>query len=124
VAQQLPHHLEPAWILIEVDLRGQVPKFVRRQFHAKPPPHGFFDCQSERMLSPRRAAPCDKNPVRLRTDHLRRDLIAKFPEPVIWRLRIFFWCFRRGTQFQLDLSKYKSCQAHFVCKIVSAMPRT
>src|SRR3984893_6016463 len=25
----------------------------------------------------------------------------------------FFWCFRRGTQFELDLSKYKSCQAHF-----------
>jgi glutathione S-transferase len=25
----------------------------------------------------------------------------------------FFWCFRRGTQFELDLSRYKSCQAHF-----------
>ena len=25
----------------------------------------------------------------------------------------FFWCFRRGTQFELDLSKYKNCQAHF-----------
>ena len=26
----------------------------------------------------------------------------------------FFWCFRRGTQFELDLAKYKNCQAHFV----------
>ena len=26
----------------------------------------------------------------------------------------FFLCFRRGTQFELDLSKYKNCQAHFV----------
>jgi glutathione S-transferase len=25
----------------------------------------------------------------------------------------FFWCFRRGTQFELDLSKYRNCQAHF-----------
>ena len=25
----------------------------------------------------------------------------------------FFWCFRRGTQFELDLCKYKNCQAHF-----------
>jgi len=25
----------------------------------------------------------------------------------------FFWCFRRGTQFELNLSKYKNCQAHF-----------
>ena len=25
----------------------------------------------------------------------------------------FFWCFRRGTQFELDLAKYKNCQAHF-----------
>jgi len=25
----------------------------------------------------------------------------------------FFWCFRRGTQFELDLAKYKNCQALF-----------
>jgi glutathione S-transferase len=25
----------------------------------------------------------------------------------------FFWCFRRATQFELDLSKFKNCQAHF-----------
>ena len=25
----------------------------------------------------------------------------------------FFWCFRRGTQFNLDLSQFKSCMAHF-----------
>lgn len=25
----------------------------------------------------------------------------------------FFWCFRRGTQFNLDLSKYPHCLAHF-----------
>jgi glutathione S-transferase len=25
----------------------------------------------------------------------------------------FFWCFRRGTQFELDISKYGNCQAHF-----------
>ena len=25
----------------------------------------------------------------------------------------FFWCFRRGTQFELDLAKYPNCQAHF-----------
>jgi glutathione S-transferase len=25
----------------------------------------------------------------------------------------FFWCFRRGTQFELELSKYRNCQAHF-----------
>lgn len=24
----------------------------------------------------------------------------------------FFWCFRRGMQFGLELSKYKNCQAH------------
>lgn len=25
----------------------------------------------------------------------------------------FFWCFRRGTQFELDLSAFKNCAAHF-----------
>ena len=25
----------------------------------------------------------------------------------------FFWCFRRGTQFELDLSSFKNCIAHF-----------
>ncbi len=25
----------------------------------------------------------------------------------------FFWCFRRATQFGLNLSKFKNCQAHF-----------
>lgn len=25
----------------------------------------------------------------------------------------FFWCFRRATQFQLDLSKFKNCALHF-----------
>ena len=25
----------------------------------------------------------------------------------------FFWCFRRGTQFQLDLAQFKNCMAHF-----------
>jgi glutathione S-transferase len=25
----------------------------------------------------------------------------------------FFWCFRRGTQFNLDLSRFKNCTAHF-----------
>ena len=25
----------------------------------------------------------------------------------------FFWCFRRGTQFKLDLSSFPHCQAHF-----------
>ncbi len=25
----------------------------------------------------------------------------------------FFWCFRRATQFKLDLSKFPNCQAHF-----------
>jgi len=25
----------------------------------------------------------------------------------------FFWCFRRGTQFELDLSQFKNCTAHF-----------
>ena len=25
----------------------------------------------------------------------------------------FFWCFRRGTQFELELSKFKNCQDHF-----------
>jgi glutathione S-transferase len=25
----------------------------------------------------------------------------------------FFWCFRRGTQFELDLAKYPHCQAHY-----------
>ena len=25
----------------------------------------------------------------------------------------FFWCFRRATQFELDLSKFKNCLAHF-----------
>ena len=25
----------------------------------------------------------------------------------------FFWCFRRGTQFELELSKFKNCQHHF-----------
>jgi glutathione S-transferase len=25
----------------------------------------------------------------------------------------FFWCFRRGTQFNLDLSQFKNCIAHF-----------
>src|SRR5579863_9458287 len=25
----------------------------------------------------------------------------------------FFWCFRRGTQFELDLAKYPNCQAHY-----------
>ncbi len=25
----------------------------------------------------------------------------------------FFWCFRRGTQFELDLSPFKNCVAHF-----------
>jgi glutathione S-transferase len=25
----------------------------------------------------------------------------------------FFWCFRRGTQFDLDLSQFKNCLAHF-----------
>ena len=25
----------------------------------------------------------------------------------------FFWCFRRGTQFNLDLSQFKNCLAHF-----------
>ncbi len=25
----------------------------------------------------------------------------------------FFWCFRRGTQFELDLAKYTNCQAHY-----------
>ena len=25
----------------------------------------------------------------------------------------FFWCFRRGTQFELELSKFKNCQRHF-----------
>jgi glutathione S-transferase len=25
----------------------------------------------------------------------------------------FFWCFRRGTQFSLDLSGFPNCQVHF-----------
>jgi len=25
----------------------------------------------------------------------------------------FFWCFRRGTQFDLDLAQFKNCLAHF-----------
>jgi len=25
----------------------------------------------------------------------------------------FFWCFRRGTQFDLDLSRFRHCTAHF-----------
>ena len=25
----------------------------------------------------------------------------------------FFWCFRRGTQFNLDLSPFANCLAHF-----------
>jgi glutathione S-transferase len=25
----------------------------------------------------------------------------------------FFWCFRRGTQFNLDLSQFQNCLAHF-----------
>ncbi len=25
----------------------------------------------------------------------------------------FFWCFRRGTQLELDLSAFKNCVAHF-----------
>jgi glutathione S-transferase len=25
----------------------------------------------------------------------------------------FFWCFRRATQFELDLSNFKNCSAHF-----------
>ena len=25
----------------------------------------------------------------------------------------FFWCFRRGTQFDLDLSQFRNCLAHF-----------
>jgi glutathione S-transferase len=25
----------------------------------------------------------------------------------------FFWCFRRGTQFNLDVSAFANCQAHF-----------
>ncbi len=25
----------------------------------------------------------------------------------------FFWCFRRGTQFSLDVSQFKNCLAHF-----------
>ena len=25
----------------------------------------------------------------------------------------FFWCFRRGTQFELDLSSFRNCIAHF-----------
>jgi glutathione S-transferase len=25
----------------------------------------------------------------------------------------FFWCFRRGTQFELDLTRYTNCQAHY-----------
>ena len=25
----------------------------------------------------------------------------------------FFWCFRRATQFELDLAKFTNCQAHF-----------
>jgi glutathione S-transferase len=39
----------------------------------------------------------------------------------------FFWCFRRGTQFNLDLSQFKYCIAHFermqqwpsVCKVLA-----
>jgi glutathione S-transferase len=25
----------------------------------------------------------------------------------------FFWCFRRGTQFELDLAQFRNCTAHF-----------
>jgi glutathione S-transferase len=25
----------------------------------------------------------------------------------------FFWCYRRGTQFNLDLAQFKHCTAHF-----------
>ena len=25
----------------------------------------------------------------------------------------FFWCFRRATQFEIDLSGFKNCTAHF-----------
>ena len=25
----------------------------------------------------------------------------------------FYWCFRRGTQFELDLARFKNCTAHF-----------
>jgi glutathione S-transferase len=25
----------------------------------------------------------------------------------------FFWCFRRARQLEVDLSKFKNCQAHF-----------
>ena len=25
----------------------------------------------------------------------------------------FFWCFRRATQFELDLSRFKNCMAHY-----------
>jgi glutathione S-transferase len=25
----------------------------------------------------------------------------------------FFWCFRRATQFELDLAGFKNCTAHF-----------
>lgn len=26
----------------------------------------------------------------------------------------FFWCFRRATQFELDLARFANCQAHFI----------
>jgi glutathione S-transferase len=25
----------------------------------------------------------------------------------------FYWCFRRATQFELDLSAFRNCKAHF-----------
>jgi hypothetical protein len=46
----MPHQLEAARVLVEVDLRGDVTELVRGQPHPKPPPHSFVDCQSERVL--------------------------------------------------------------------------
>src|SRR6266545_6662183 len=43
VPQQLADQLEPARILAEVDLRGDVPELVRGQLDAEPAAHGFGD---------------------------------------------------------------------------------
>ena len=39
----------------------------------------------------------------------RQWFFEQFSLPDIY----FFWCFRRGTQFKIDMSAFHQCQAHF-----------
>ena len=87
------------------------PRVSILSFPASIRPHGF-------ATSPARRNPCGgshnssfSRTVRLRTISL--PVANGFLTILLPSMRTSFWCFRRGTQFNLDVSAFKNCVAHF-----------